>query len=250
MGRCVTYTQRGTHVPAFITQLDSIGLVDFSLVDNGVGTVSMAATNMATQRGFLGRGSDGTAVSSWVNSLWRENSSDSHAYPNSTAAKAWFNDSVSPTTNNVVLDTSGDVTVSSMLFNGSYTISSSTDPLLSSDAIVLHSSIAVSSQIQAISGSSTVAPNIKMAAGSLPITVAAGISLNLAGGLSDLVTGQPAGLTIVGPGTLGLSGASTYSGPTVLQGGTLQIGNPSGVSAASTLTFLGGTLSDAGTAAR
>jgi autotransporter-associated beta strand protein len=178
--------------------------------------------------------------------LWREASSDTHAYPNSTAAKAWFNDSVSPTTKTLVLDTPGDVTVSSMLFNGSYTISSSTDPTFSSDAIILHTSVAVNSQIQAISGSSTVAPNIKMAAGSSIITVAGGASLNLAGGLSDLVTGQPAGLTIVGPGTLSLSGVSTYSGPTVLQGGILQIGDPSGVSAASTFTFLGGTLSDAG----
>ena len=189
----MTYTQRGTYVPSFITQLDSIGLVDFSLVDNGAGTVSMAAINMLTQCGFLGRGSDGTAVSSWVNSLCAKNSSDSHAYPNGTAAKAWFNDSVSPTTKNVVLDTPGDVTVSSMLFNGSYTVSSSTDPILSSDAIILHSSVAVSSQIQAVAGSSTVAPNIKMATGSLPITVAGGASLNLAGGLSDLVAGQPPG---------------------------------------------------------
>ncbi len=245
-GAIVTYAHEGAHVPTFITQLDSIGLVDFSLVDNGVGTVSVAATDMSTQRGFLGRGSDGTAVSSWANSLWREGSSDTLAYPNGTAAKAWFNDSVNPTTKNVVLDTPGDVTVSSMLFNGSYTISSSTNPTFSSDAIILHSSVAVNDQIQAVAGSSTVAPNIKMAAGSPLITVAGGASLNLAGGLSDLVAGQPAGLTIVGPGALSLSGVSTYSGPTVLQGGILQIGNPSGVSAASTFTFLGGTLSDAG----
>jgi len=61
-----------------------------------------------------------------------------------------------------------------MLFNGSYTISNSTDPILSSDAIVLHSSVAINGQIQALAGSSTVAPNIKMAAGSSIVTVAGG----------------------------------------------------------------------------
>jgi hypothetical protein len=52
-------------------------------------------------------------------------------------------------------------------------------------------------------------PDIKMAAGDPIITVAGGASLTLNGVLSDLNAGQPAGLTINGPGTLTLNPSST-----------------------------------------
>ena len=45
-GAIVTYTHEGAHVPTFATPLDSIGLIDFSLADNGAGTVSVAAIDM------------------------------------------------------------------------------------------------------------------------------------------------------------------------------------------------------------
>ena len=86
-----------------------------------------------------------------------------------------------------------------------------------------------------------------MAAGDPLISVAGGASLTLNGALSDAVVGQSAGVTITGPGTLTLKGANTYTGPTVLQGGLLQLGNASALGAsASTFTVAGGTITDAG----
>ena len=219
-------------------------MVDISIVDDTLGMVTAGISNQSLTRGFRGQDSGSNPTGSWVNSLWWENSVVV-ASPNGGNARAWFNDNVlASTVHNVTLDAAADVTLSSLLFNGSYAIAKNTPTPV---AIKLQSSIALDTQIQAVSGNSAVAPSIKMAAGDPIITVAGGASLTLSGVLSDLDSNHPANLTINGPGTLTLSGANLYAGPTVLNSGTLRIGNASALGAASgVFTLAGGTLSDAG----
>ena len=76
-------------------------------------------------------------------------------------------------------------------------------------------SIAVSSGTHSIS-----APVVL--AGSLAVSMTGGASLQLAGNLSESVTGSP--LNLSGNGLLILGGSNTYSGGTTVSGGTLQLG--------------------------
>ena len=76
-------------------------------------------------------------------------------YPHTGADKAWFNQSVyAGVTNNAILNTS--VTLSSMLFNGSFTVSKVSPT--ATETITLSSTIAADSQIQVIAGNSSVGP--------------------------------------------------------------------------------------------
>ena len=107
-----------------------------------------------------------------------------------------------------------------MLFRGAtFTISKDG----ANDAITLNSSIAANAQIQVLSGDHIVNPDIEMATGDPIITIAGSSSLTLNGVLSDAVTGQPAAVTLVGPGTLNLTNANTYTGDTRIESGTLAI---------------------------
>jgi fibronectin-binding autotransporter adhesin len=58
-------------------------------------------------------------------------------------------------------------------------------------------------------------------------TVASGATLNITAGISshNYSTGAPVGLTKLGPGLMTFTGANTYSGPTIISAGTLQIGD-------------------------
>ena len=61
--------------------------------------------------------------------------------------------------------------------------------------------------------------------------------------LSGTISGSGS-LTVLGPGALALSGSNTYSGPTVVSGGTLQIGNggsAGSLAASSSISVAGGT---------
>jgi fibronectin-binding autotransporter adhesin len=243
-GTVLTYMTRGDLTPTFVTRVDGTGMVDLSVVDNGIGTVAVSVSDQSAARGFRGQDSGLNPTGSWVNSQWLENGVVV-ASPNGTNARAWLNDYVlAQSVHNVTLDAAADVTLSSLLLNGSYTIAKkSVNPV----AIKLQSSLALDTQIQAVLGDSVVAPDIKMAAGDPIITVADGASLTLSGVLSDLDSNHPAGVTINGPGTLTLGGANSYAGPTVLNSGTLKVGNASAVGAASgVFTLAGGTLADAG----
>jgi fibronectin-binding autotransporter adhesin len=243
-GTVLTYTSRGTHAPTFVTRVDGTGMTDLSVTDNGSNTVAAGVSDQSLTRGFRGQDSSLNPTGSWVNSQWWENGL-AVASPNGGSARAWFNDNVlASTVHSVTLDAAADVTLSSLLLNGSYTIAKNTPTPV---AIKLQSSIALDTQIQAVAGNSTLAPDIKMASGDPIITVSSGASLTLSGVLSDLDSEHPAGLTVNGPGTLTLSGANTYAGPTVLNSGTLKVGNASALGAAAgVFTLAGGTLSDAG----
>ena len=109
----------------------------------------------------------------WTKSMWKEGGGTTTYYPHTGADKAWFNDGTyGGVGNNATLDVS--VTLSSMLFNGSYTVSKDTDSGHGSETITLNSTIAADSQIQVIAGTSSVAPDIIMAAGDPLITVGIG----------------------------------------------------------------------------
>ena len=59
--------------------------------------------------------------------------------------------------------------------------------------------------------------------------------------------GGGGGLTKDGSGTLALSGASTYTGTTTVNNGTLRVNSPGSLAAGSTVTVSGGTLGGTGT---
>ena len=147
-----------------------------------------------------------------------------------------------------------------MLFNTAsgtgYTINkAATTP----PAITLHSTIALDAQIQVLAGTQVVNPDIKLAGIPL-ITVATDSQLTLNGILSNEVSGQAAGLSVTGGGTLNLTNAAnTYTGPTSIDGTTVVIsslapaGSASSIGAApadaanfsignATLTYTGGTI--------
>ena len=58
----------------------------------------------------------------------------------------------------------------------------------------------------------------------------------------ELADAESGGLTKAGPGTLVLAAASTYTGETVLKGGTLELSAAGAVPAASTVAYEGGAL--------
>ena len=190
----------------------------------------MNINDMTALRGFMGQLDDGvTPSSSWTASLWKNGQvfGGDHNYPQTSSDRAWFDDDVYPLTHNCILDTTGNVTLSSMLFNGSYTISK--DPAHMSDAIVLQSALAADSQIQVLSGASSVAPDIQITAGDPVVTLTAGSRLTLSGVVSGganaaLTITSPAGTTITsgtGGGTLALTGADTFTGPVSVLNGTV-----------------------------
>ena len=248
-GPVLTYQSKGTYIPTFLPRVDSLGMDDITLTNDTVNKeIDVDLTDQTGNRAWEGILPDFSATTqSWVKSAWHEPGNYYASSPSGTAARAWFNDwgGAYNTDHNVILDTTGNVTLSSLLFNGTYTIqkNSGANP----PAIVLQTSIAADTQIQAIAGDSIVYPDIYMAAGDPVISVSSGASLTLNGILRD-ITGQHAAISITGPGTLTLNGANTYSGPTVLQGGgTLMVGNASALgAAAAAFTFAGGTLTDAG----
>lgn len=76
-----------------------------------------------------------------------------------------------------------------------------------------------------------------------------GVSMNarLATTLTGTISGS-GGLTYTGPGTLTLTAANTYSGPTVVSGGTLAIGAGASITHSGTTLIVGGNLSGGATA--
>ena len=239
-GAVLTYVTRGPNVPTFITKVDGVGRNELAINDDGVSTVTVSSSYNSTD-GWVGRASP--ADNGWYgaggNSTWQG------TVPNGTGARAYFDDAYAPPTDGYTCLLNGDATVSSLVFNaasGGYTIASD-----GTHAITLKTTIAVDTRIEVLGGAHTINPNIKMAAGDPTITVASGASLIINGVMSDLVAGSPAGVTIAGAGTLTLNGANTYTGPTVLQNGTLQVGNASALGAATAaFTVAGGTIADAG----
>ena len=108
----INYSSEGANVPHFVPAVDNIGTVDYSVTDDNVSAVTANVTEQSGNRGFIGSvfpSLDG----SWSNNAnWQEGTA-----PNSTASRAWFDDSgVSVATHSVTLDDA--VTVSSMLFRG------------------------------------------------------------------------------------------------------------------------------------
>ena len=213
----INYSSEGANVPHFVPLVDGIGTVDYSVTDDHVSAVVANVTEQSGNRGFVG------SVFPSLDSNWSNNANwQEGVAPNSTASRAWFDDTgVSVATYNVTLDEA--VTVSSMLFRGAgFTITAAAG----SDTITLDSSIAANTQIQVLSGDHVVNPDIAMAAGDPIITVAGSSSLTLNGVLSDAGTASAA-LTLVGPGTLTLTnGANSYTGVTTIQSGTLAINAP------------------------
>ncbi|MCF7786516.1 MAG: autotransporter-associated beta strand repeat-containing protein [Prosthecobacter sp.] len=69
-------------------------------------------------------------------------------------------------------------------------------------------------------------------------TTASGIDLNISGVIS---TSGGSGVTKTGAGTLALTGANTYTGTTIVSGGTLQVGNGTTGSLTSNALTFGGT---------
>ena len=71
-----------------------------------------------------------------------------------------------------------------------------------------------------------------------------GNTLTVAGVLANLTSGVPGGLTKAGAGSMILAGANTYTGPTIINEGTLQVGNngTSGSLSASSPITTNGTL--------
>jgi fibronectin-binding autotransporter adhesin len=243
-GSLVTYTSLGAYKPRFLLGVDSIGMSDvvaaYVAGPGTTGSVDLSVTDQSSTRGYEGIDYVGFANDSWAGDSWIENSVEG-TFPTGTTAKAWFNKDVYKGVDYVVfLDTVSDVVLSSMLFNGwgdlPWTISKGegTAPA----AIQLHSTSSVDSLIQIIAGTASVAPDIKMAAGDPQIQAAENTSLTLSGVLSDLVPGQPAGITLVGPGTLTLAGANTFSGDTTIVSGTLVLANANALQG-STLDYSG-----------
>ena len=126
---------------------------------------------------------------------------------------------------------------------------------LSSGTLVIGNSNALGSGTLAMAAGTTlsfantgnfaVANNIVIS-GDPTFAPAAGTTQTLSGVISD--GSSPGVLEMIGPGTLTLSGANTYSGGTTLTSGTLVIGNNSALGSgtlsmapASTLSFVGGT---------
>lgn len=69
-----------------------------------------------------------------------------------------------------------------------------------------------------------------------------GNTLTIAGVVADLVSGNPATLTKNGTGSLVLSGSNTYTGSTILNAGTIQVGNAAALGVGGDISFAGGTL--------
>jgi autotransporter-associated beta strand protein len=143
----------------------------------------------------------------------------------------------------ITLDTSPRL--SSMIFASpssfeSYTIT----PSDSTKAITLNSSIAQDWHITVLAGTHTVAANMKLAAGSgqSVIRLANGSHLTLGGVLSNETTAAGVNFegmlntdTGTGTGVLTLSGLNTYTGPTVIRSGVLEVASLSDAGVAGAL---------------
>ncbi len=252
----LTYTSVGPNLPAFVPQFANIGLTDVR-ADVGVTTANTVTVKVtdAGVRGFLGD----SAQSGGGDNTWSYHSSGvtnwgsaNYSYdpvPNGVNDVAWFNDSALPSSSDCILDI--PVIVNSMLFNGATGYSVSKTGPGAGETITLSavgSTISAQSAIQVLGGNNSVAPDILLASNPT-ISIAAGASLTLSGSLGDVNPAQPSTLTIAGPGTLTLSGAaSTYAGPTMLNGGTLALGsaNALGTTTSANLIFAAGTVTDAG----
>ncbi|MCC6127278.1 MAG: autotransporter-associated beta strand repeat-containing protein [Pirellulales bacterium] len=149
--------------------------------------------------------------------------------------------------------------LSSLIFKGASGESYTITPTDSGKTITLKSTIAPDWHVSVLSGEHAVAAGLKLAAGAgqSVIRLADSSHLTLSGVLSDDTTA--AGFSFegnfnagTGTGVLTLSGASTYSGPTVIRSGVLEVtglsdagaAGPLGAAAASpsNLVFQGGTL--------
>jgi fibronectin-binding autotransporter adhesin len=220
----IAYATRG-NAPQYITPVDSYGTVDFAVNDtytSGVGgTVSVSLIDKGGSRGWQGP----TSNTNWlVNGNWIEGTA-----PNGTDARAWFDDRSWPSNNSYTCVLNGDATVSSLLFNGGFTIEKDID----NHSLTMQTSIALNTQIQVLAGNSVVNPDIKMAGGDPIVSVANNMSLTLNGVLSNL-NANAAAITFNGNGAgasqtptygiLTLNGLNTFTGPVVMSGyGRLEV---------------------------
>ncbi len=205
----LTYAGPGANPVTFMASVDDIGTSDFSVTDNGTTVTATLSGDQSGTRGWLGTGG-----SNWSTGGWQEG-----AAPTTGNDRAWFDDTVNvPATYAVTLD--GPVTLSSMLFRGAtYTITAANQ---TTDTITLDSLIAANAQIQVLSGSHTVNPDMVITADPV-VTVAADSQLTLNGAISGA-----GGFTIVG-GPLGSTQAivnltnagSSYTGATTVTNAVL-----------------------------
>jgi autotransporter-associated beta strand protein len=162
-----------------------------------------------------------------------------HVVPLTASQRAMFTGSIGNGTVPVSLDVSP--TLSSMIFDGpggeKYNITPS-----GSNFITMNSAITSDWHITALGGEHSIAANIKMAkgTGASAVRLTDGAHLTLSGVLSDL-TSDPSNLNVNGAfsgtvaGVLTLSGPSTYTGKTILNGGVLQITSLGNVATANPL---------------
>ena len=130
---------------------------------------------------------------------------------------------------NLVLSAGGSVTSSggdSFRFHNGYGISSAASSTTNN----------ISSPITVLDSSGVLV--INTAAG----TASSGVDLNISGPIG----GASGSLTKTGPGTLLLSGSSTYGGTTTVAAGTLSLGSTGSIAAGSMLNLSGGTLAITG----
>jgi autotransporter-associated beta strand protein len=99
-----------------------------------------------------------------------------------------------------------------------------------------------------LAGNSLTVPGLNGPSGSIVtnsgpsaiLTVGSALNSTFAGAIKNTSSGTT-GLTVVGSGTLTLSGTNTYAGPTNLSSGTLDIGAASALSSVTQVYFTGGT---------
>jgi fibronectin-binding autotransporter adhesin len=183
--------------------------------DNLVATVGLlAVTRPMPVNGVW----SGTAGGSWNTAANWQNSS----VPGSSGDTATFGTAIGSATATITLD--GARTLSGLAFSttggGSYTIGRSSGDSTSTLTLTNTSG---SVSIANSGGNQTIAAPVLLGS-NLSVSAAAGSSLTVSGPIGQ--TGAPASVTLSGGGELILSGSDTYTGGTMISGGTLDFASP------------------------
>ena len=134
--------------------------------------------------------------------------------PDGVGSGADFDTSIGSNAATVTMD--GPHTVGNLTFNtsggGSYTITGT-------DTLTMDRGLAAAT-VNVLSGSHTIAVPVALAS-DLDVSIAGDSGLTISGPISETTAGRS--LSLGGAGLLVLSGSDTYSGATVVTGGTLEL---------------------------